>query len=501
MVRSLSSRVLPFCVLALCTIAVAGNKKPANADRNWSALAQNDLTYIYQMALHNHPGAIDEQNPGFRNYLDSGLVAAMAKAERAEDLSGYKTAISYYMAGFADSHFSVGFSERHRSLLWPGFRITRMGGRYVVDAHLDGEWPVERPPEGASLVQCDGRPAEQLLEEDVLFYRFRNYQLEARKFRYAHLLLAIDDIGEREPYQRCQFRHEGKSETYPLQWQSIFWPHFSSLTRNPNREMPPRPKLERLSEAVYWVYLPSFGLYQDAEIEAMEQVMEGLEALPDDVTVVFDVRFNGGGRSRWGVELLNALYGERYITRLYLASDGDKHRSEWRVSNGNLQYLENAATDPWRPAQQREEYQRLFEEMNAADQQGESWCTLDRGPSVFSRLSSLWYRFASPRSNAKTVLLTGPRCASACLDFADFAFLVPGSVQMGQETSADTLYLDIRLPRVQLPSGLGELALPMKVWRKRYRDHNESYVPAFQYQYKGDIYDTKKVQQWVLDHL
>jgi hypothetical protein len=91
-------------------------------------------------------------------------------------------------------------------------------------------------------------------------------------------------------------------------------------------------------------------------------------------------------------------------------------------------------------------------------------------------------------------LFTDHNCASACLDFADQVRSVPGSVHLGQTTSADALYIDGGA-RVRLPSG-NVLVLPLKVWRNRLRGNNEPWVP--QVPLAVDMRDDGAVRQPVL---
>ena len=75
------------------------------------------------------------------------------------------------------------------------------------------------------------------------------------------------------------------------------------------------------------------------------------------------------------------------------------------------------------------------------------------------------------RFDGPIALLTRSNCASSCLDFADLVLSVPGAVHLGQETSSDTLYIDVAF--VTLPSGNGFM-MPLKVWRNRLRGNNET---------------------------
>lgn len=104
---------------------------------------------------------------------------------------------------------------------------------------------------------------------------------------------------------------------------------------------------------------------------------------------------------------------------------------------------------------------------------------------------------AEPLYRGKVILLTDRRCASACLDFADFVRLLPNATHVGLPTSADSVYMEVR--PVDLPSGVERLGLPVKVYRDRLRGHNEPYVPHVMYE--GDINDTAAVEAWLLTKL
>ncbi|MNL48465.1 hypothetical protein D3C87_1713240 [compost metagenome] len=84
----------------------------------------------------------------------------------------------------------------------------------------------------------------------------------------------------------------------------------------------------------------------------------------------------------------------------------------------------------------------------------------------------------------RVYVLTDSSCGSACLDAVDL-WKTAGAVQVGRETSADTVYMDIRNPT--LPSGLAQIAVPMKVYRGRARGNNEPQKPA--YVIEGDMSD------------
>lgn len=93
---------------------------------------------------------------------------------------------------------------------------------------------------------------------------------------------------------------------------------------------------------------------------------------------------------------------------------------------------------------------------------------------------------------APVYVLTDWSCGSACLDAVDL-WKALGAIQVGQETSTDTLYMDVR--QDALPGGRVRVNIPMKVYRGRHRESNEPQVPRFTY--SGDMSDTARLETWI----
>ncbi|HEY7885151.1 MAG TPA: hypothetical protein VIC08_09415, partial [Cellvibrionaceae bacterium] len=202
----------------------------------------------------------------------------------------------------------------------------------------------------------------------------------------------------------------------------------------------------------------------------------------------------------WALKLLAALHGQSMIKKLYFDAMHDANAyGEFRVSQGNYEFHREKSKDKTMAADSRAYMDSRYKGIKAAYDEGKQWYR--EGDTGWLALA--WFKLthllvsAEPKQN--TVLLTSPRCASACLDFADAALLIPDAVHMGQETSADTNYLDVRWPPIALPSQQGSLVLPMKVWRNRPRGHNEPHVP--EHIYDGNITDTQTIQAWVVNTL
>ena len=99
---------------------------------------------------------------------------------------------------------------------------------------------------------------------------------------------------------------------------------------------------------------------------------------------------------------------------------------------------------------------------------------------------------AAPQFAGRAYVLTDAACASACLDAVDL-WKALGAVQVGGETSADTLYMEIR--EQPLPSEMAVLRLPMKVYRGRPRGLNEPHRP--EHLWSGNMADTAGIEAWI----
>jgi hypothetical protein len=84
---------------------------------------------------------------------------------------------------------------------------------------------------------------------------------------------------------------------------------------------------------------------------------------------------------------------------------------------------------------------------------------------------------------------------SACLDFSDVVLALPRVTHVGQPTSADTTYMEVR--DATLPSNNGVLNFATKVYRGSSRGVAGYYAPELPFM--GDVSDTSRVQAWMIE--
>jgi hypothetical protein len=366
-----------------------------------------------------------------------------------------------------------------------GFIVSFRSGRYelaevdVADGNL--------PTAGSELLDCDGVPPEAMLEKDVFPY-FGNPSLEASRIAFTRLLL-IDQGLPRSTVKTCRAIRSGRTVTFPLRPRGIdpqdLMRRQSAAAFGPAPQMDVRP----FGKNGVWVSLPSFD---DNNVEPLRSVVDRASSWQGKEIIVFDLRGNTGGNSRWGEQIAERLWGDDHA-RARIAPTRRATFVEWRVSDANLDYLETARA--------------RFAVKFGPEAQETRWATtnavlLRRGLSTAASLVR-----EPPETIAKAVakepasafgghvfFITDGRCFSACLDFADVLSAFAKVVHVGQTTDADTLYMEVRSE--ELPSGLARLGLPMKVYRGRPRGHNVPLIPS--YRYEGDISDTASLEKWLL---
>ena len=100
-------------------------------------------------------------------------------------------------------------------------------------------------------------------------------------------------------------------------------------------------------------------------------------------------------------------------------------------------------------------------------------------------------RTLSSPVSARVIVITDGACASACLDFMDELMALPGVTHIGEETSYDTQYIEVRT--VDLPSMTGRMWIPVKVYRERLRPSGGTYVPEIAVDTEGLDWDAVEV--------
>ena len=471
--------------IAAATLLVAA----ADVPRDWAATLRADARAYHDQIAENHPGTYNQLDPGFARRNDAGLALALRRAAGVHDYPGYLWAMRGYVASFDDGHVALDVTQPAAlPLRWPGFLTGFDGaGRQVVVTRADDA----ALPLGATLVSCDGVRADRLAARNVGAFRGRWGLASQRATNGGRLFLDAANPYIKRP-SRCRFDANGHSREVTLAWRDLPDTEFDTrFAATAARTRPPF-AARTLPDGTRWYSLPGFdGDPDSADAKSLTTIIKAMRSEADAVTtaprIVLDLRGNGGGSSDWSRQIATILWGSAAVNALPANSTG----VDWRASSGNVATLE-AYRDAWRTAPDMSAEAKAWAERTAKGMAS----ALASGEPLWreSEDETAESSAGAPHKplKARVFVLTDWGCGSACLDALDL-WTGLGATHVGQETSADSLYMDIR--QVALPSGFARAVIPMKVYRGRKRGSNVPAIPT--HRYTGDMRDSEKLERWI----
>ncbi|SNY56884.1 S41 family peptidase [Stenotrophomonas sp. CC120223-11] len=471
--------------------AVLAAPATQDASTNASSTLLKDLEAADAAMRSSHPGAVDRQNPGFGAQLADALALARSRAGKADSFAGYWWAMKGYAASFNDGHVSLNALADAPDLptQWPGF-LTGFDGDTQVVMTVDGGRG--HPPLGARLLSCDGTDAQTLAARRIGDFNGR-WNLQASRIHGGGEVL----LEQGNPYvpalRTCVFQVDGREKSYALQWQPLQATQRKERLADTRRSFRPANGWHTMPDGGYWITTSSFNAEPTEqnfkELTALlEQLAPKAEALQQAPSVVLDVRGNSGGASHWSIELARLIWGRAAVDAL-----PEHSRVEWRTSEANIAQLRSFLQKLEQAPDASPELRRMLESVTAGMTQARSRGeALWREPSEAGADTASTAGTTAPLRKGRVVVVADAACGSACLDALDLWKRL-GAVQVGVETSADSLYMDVRPER--LPSGLARISVPMKVFRGRVRGSNEPHVPD--HRYTGDMRDTPALEAWL----
>ncbi len=463
------------------------------AERDWSAALRLDAQALHDDIAANHPGPVNSGDPGFAKRNDAQLALALERARDARSYADYFFALREYVASFDDGHMGFGaYGDTPNDFRWPGF-LTEYDSRGKARVFTSDEPGV---PIGAELVECDGLSSEAY-GAATLGKMWGRWKLQSQRLNFGRSLF-LDEGSRYVPHAaNCSFRLNGGKRSVALDWRPIGFKEFNNRVEAVGRHAPRAFAARVADRGTRYYSIPSFNADPQSEAgKALPAMIAGMgadrDALAAAPAIVLDLRGNGGGSSDWSRQIAEQLWGKAALDRL----SGPEVHVDWRVSRANLESIEQSYARQKAGGALSPHMTRWFETtiagLKASLARGDS---LWRHPDEESDETS--GQDSSPDAPVKPLggrvcFITDAHCGSACLDAVDL-WRQLGAIHVGQTTSADTLYMDVRQAR--LPSGITGVAMPMKVYRGRPRGSNEPVVPVRIFD--GDIDDDAALEKWI----
>jgi hypothetical protein len=449
-----------------------GTPSATTPSPDWRAIAKIDLDAVHRLIVEAHPGMIDEQNPSFRNWAEAGYHEALALLPEVTTYNSTLAVVRYFTSGFLDGHLVFSDNARRSgTIVTNGWMLNWVNDQYIVAADAEG-WSAELPPIGAILRDCDGRTPRQIIDLDVTPFDDRRGFPPSQRFAAASLAY---EMFESRHLHNCRFQTpDGRELLVPVEYHEVPFGTMIAMYA-----AIPRPRSWSnsydLKDGVLWIHAGNFNLRPD-DLTSLNTMLEELRKLKGVKVIVFDSRGNGGGDSSIGGRIFEAAtgglrYDRRGIDQL------PRTYAQWRVSPQSISTIEERVQHfeslYGAKSHRTQEARQFLEQLKDAQKEGKPWVEQDDGH-LMTRAEMTRRHGHLRRFKGSVVLVTDDTCASACLDFADLVRSVPGSIHVGQTTSADAVYIDVGA--FPVPSG-NRLILPLKVWRSRERGNNEPLHP------------------------
>lgn len=465
---------------------------PQDAARDWGETLRTDAAAVHAEIAESHPGVINPDDPNFALTNEAQYALALQRAVTADSFADYFYAMQHYVAAFDDGHLGFGVSgpTPDNEVKWPGFIARDNGARGLVVTFAE-DW--SGVPVGAEVVSCDGRDAFQI-GDDRMGARFGRWNLSSERAAFGPMVMLDTGDPYVEPIRRCEIKTDAVRRSVDLDWRAggaNFYSRYSLFPASERRTT----MVRRLDDGSYWVSLPTFHGNPDSDagrdlralVTQIDHQAEDMRVAP---AIVFDLRGNGGGSSGWSAEIAKALWGDG----VFQHAPSPPATVVWRASTGNLTSLRERFRE-------RDANGNLSADMrawyvgsiagleNAIANGDDRWVIEPRGE-VIQQTETAALPFHPPRG--KIFVLVDEACISACLDAVDLWTRL-GGAPIGRETSADTVYMETR--SVRMPSGLGSMSLPMKLYVGRERGHNEPVEPV--HRFSGHMDDTAALEAWI----
>ena len=468
-----SSLVLAFFTLPLFSGAMATEPQaqvPNNA-QGWAKLARQDIEAAYQITAENHPGVADPHNPNFRRQLQQAKTNALLLD--VSDAYGYEAAIDRFSASLRDGHAGA-YATLPDSIpsirRWPGFIVTWRGDAFwVYYSEQNGV------AAGMKLLSCDGKSAEQLMKDRVFAYAGQVDQ-PGHWWSYSRRLLLDDGNPFNPPLQQCQLgQADGAMVTVQLNWRprpESVMPQVEAATNGDKQPI----ALSWPHAQVAWIAMPTYSP-DPADIKRYEKLFVDLQQQRSQLlkakAIVLDLRHNQGGSSYWSTQVANELWGKQRVEHLR-DTLFSQTKVWWFASPGNTAYVQSLY-DVMK-AQGQTEYLPWIKSVGEGMQQA-----LQSGKPFYvdaneTKAASLAVANQLPELTTPVYVIMPGQCASACLDAVDIFNMFANTKLAGATSSADSTYMDIRVQA--LPSGLGQVIIPNKVFVGRPRANGQYFTPA-----------------------
>jgi len=472
---TIKTKIINYVLLPtlLLSSVVNAEQKPVipTTSEQWRSITERDIEAAYSITAQNHPGMFDVNNPTFPGLLKQAKAEALALLSQASGPQVHVAAIARFSTVLQDGHAGAFSSVNRPARRWSGFSAVWRGDALKVYYS-----ETENISKGDVVSQCNGQSTDTLMSERI--FKFHGEVAQPGHWWQQGWRLLIDEGNPfLTPLKECEFvKANGDTYTHVLNWSERPKSVSENLTNADNGDKLPI-DLTWPEKNIGWIAMPSFSV-NDKQTVAYNKVFEKIQQQRSKLltakAVVLDLRHNQGGSSYWSSQIAKELWGEKVVEQK-ANNTSQNTQVWWRASKDNTDYVES-----------------LFSVVKDQPEVLKTLKTVAAGMALSLKSDAPFYveQEANTLNNipkeslvsdfkTKVFVIVPPQCASACLDALDKFKLFENTTLFGAPSSADSMYMEVRL--ADLPSGLGKVIVPNKVYVNRARGAGAYYQPDIAY--------------------
>ncbi|GAA58430.1 hypothetical protein P20652_0284 [Pseudoalteromonas sp. BSi20652] len=460
------------CALLLSPIINAAQEPmlPTTPEQ-WRSITERDINAAYSITAHNHPGMFDVNNPTFPDLLKQAKAEALALSAQASGPQVHVASIARFSTVLQDGHAGAFSSVDRPTRRWPGFRAVWRGDALKVYYS-----ETSNISKGDVVSQCDGQSTDTLMRKRI--FEFHGEVAQPGHWWQQGWRLLIDEGNPfLTPLKACEFvKANGDTYTHVLNWSVKPKSASKHLENAYNGDELPI-DLTWPEKNIGWIAMPSFSS-TDKQTAAYNKVFEKIQQQRSKLltakAVVLDLRHNQGGSSYWSSQIAKELWGKKVVEQK-TAGTTQNEQVWWRASKDNTDFVESLLE----VVKDQPELLKIVKNVAAG-----MALSLKSGAPFYveqetNTLNNIPQKPLVSDFKTKVFVIVPPQCASACLDALDKFKLFENTTLFGAPSSADSMYMEVRL--ADLPSGLGKVIVPNKVYVNRARGAGAYYKPDVAY--------------------
>ena len=421
----------------------------------------------------------NKDDKAFKEWHKKGYEDTLKLIDLVADKDDCYFAMKYYVNGFNHTHVSMrGYIPLPKEQ-YPGLLSAKTGNdHYIIYKNSDLVY-LKDIKVGDKLTHINGIKISEYYKDYVEPFYATDKSILTHKSASMHVLI-VDGNRFKPTPKTLTLLGDGEEKKINLKYMELSGGGLAAAKKIKQPEYSEGFKVEMVSNGV-WVKIPSFFPNRQESVYFTGMLSTLKNELAKEDYILFDMRGNRGGASKWSRPILRNLWGDKALKAL-----GKKHvfNEEWekqlRVSKGNFdnfkKYFGQSAAKFYAKALNSKEKFFL-----------KKW-------SIYRDTEHLYTNNNDNPFKAKIYVLTDHFCRSTCWTFVREMIQMPGVVHIGQETAVQSIYSYAK--QVRSPSEQFDFFFPTQMRIKPSYSLGESLTPSMIY--NGDIKDEAKVIDWAL---